>query len=105
MITKYVMLLLLLCSVYCVCAQNLQELQNKLQWNEGNLTLNTEEYLVGEVRHDEIQGFVSFRTNEISDDKRTFQTSEILKLEYRDTDGRRRTFYSLAFTHDKMGRE
>jgi len=105
MISKYIMLLFMLNGVFGGMAQNLQELQKNLRWNEGNVTLNTEEYFFGEVRYDEIQGIVSFRSDNKSDDKQSFQTSEILKLEYRDLDGRLRTFYSLAFTHDEIGRE
>ncbi len=99
------MLLFLLTGACSVFAQNLEELQKNLRWNKGNLTLSTEEYFVGEIRYDETMGFVSFRTDETSDDKRAFQIAEILRMEYRDTDEKLRKFYSLAFTHDEIGYE
>lgn len=106
MIKNYILLFLLISTSFCCGAQELKNLGIGSQWNKGNITLGDGAKLLGEIRYNDVQGTISFRTSETADDQRLFEKSEILCLEYfNGKDGAIRRYYSLAFKDEKTGDE
>lgn len=96
MVRNYISLILLLVvGSWSVTAQELKSLGIESQWNSGSITLRDNSVLKGEIRHNEVQGSVSFRTND--NDEQLFLKSGIRALEYFDSKEKAtRQFYALA---------
>ncbi len=104
MATKYISLMILLFLSLSAPAQELKNLGIESRWNKGTVTLLDKTILVGEIRYNDVQGSVLFRTSD--KDEQLFLKSNILTLEYFDyKEGATRQFCSLALNNEEAGEE
>jgi hypothetical protein len=97
-------LILLLFIGHCSFAQELKNFGIGSGWNQGRVTLNDGTKHFGEIRYNDVEGYISFRTSQAADDQHVFKNTDILSLEYI-KEGSLQRYYSLAFKNQETGQE